>query len=103
VTLPGGAGTKYFGYDAAGNQVQDSRPDNELQLTYDAAGRLTRLGEVATDTSTRWLLFHRHTNGLAPYVKKPGKTLLIQGAPVHRCSASDRRSTSPPRPSSLMR
>jgi RHS repeat-associated protein len=53
VTLPGGAGTKYFGYDAAGNQVQDSRPDSELQLTYDAAGRLTRLGEVATDTSAR--------------------------------------------------
>lgn len=26
----------------------------------------------------RWLLFHRQTNGLAPYVKKPGKTLLIQ-------------------------
>jgi len=26
----------------------------------------------------RWLLFHRKTNGLAPYVKKPGKTLLIQ-------------------------
>lgn len=26
----------------------------------------------------RWLLFHRNTNGLAPYVKKPGKTLLIQ-------------------------
>src|SRR5215204_7344836 len=25
----------------------------------------------------RWLLFHRSTNGLAPYVKKPGKTLLI--------------------------
>lgn len=25
----------------------------------------------------RWLLFHRQTNGLAPYVKKPGKTLLI--------------------------
>lgn len=25
----------------------------------------------------RWLLFHRNTNGLAPYVKKPGKTLLI--------------------------
>ena len=26
----------------------------------------------------RWLLFHRNTNGLAPYVKKPGKALLIQ-------------------------
>lgn len=26
----------------------------------------------------RWLLFHRNNNGLAPYVKKPGKTLLIQ-------------------------
>jgi hypothetical protein len=25
----------------------------------------------------RWLLFHRETNGLAPYVKKPGTTLLI--------------------------
>jgi FtsZ-binding cell division protein ZapB len=25
----------------------------------------------------RWLLFHRRTNGLAPYVKKPGKALLI--------------------------
>ena len=25
----------------------------------------------------RWLLFHRSTNGLAPYVKKPGKSLLI--------------------------
>jgi RHS repeat-associated protein len=53
VTLAGGAGTRYFGYDAAGNQIQDSRPDNEYQLTYDAAGRLTRLGEIATDASTR--------------------------------------------------
>ena len=25
----------------------------------------------------RWLLFHRQSNGLAPHVKKPGKTLLI--------------------------
>lgn len=25
----------------------------------------------------RWLLFHRQANGLAPYVKRPGKTLLI--------------------------
>lgn len=25
----------------------------------------------------RWLLFHRQTNGLGPYVKNPGKTLLI--------------------------
>lgn len=35
------------------------------------ASRIT-LGQL------RWLLFHRNTNGLAPYVKKPGKTLLIQ-------------------------
>ncbi|MEA2560636.1 MAG: hypothetical protein QOH06_2140 [Acidobacteriota bacterium] len=53
VTLPSGAGTKYFAYDATGNQVQDSRPDNEVQLTYDAGGRLTRLGEVVTDTAAR--------------------------------------------------
>jgi RHS repeat-associated protein len=53
VTLPNAGGTKYFAYDAAGNQVQDSRPDNEFQLNYDAAGRLTRLGEVATNTATR--------------------------------------------------
>lgn len=31
-----------------------------------------------TEGQLRWLLFHRNTNGLAPYVKKPGKTLLIQ-------------------------
>ena len=31
-----------------------------------------------TPGQLRWLLFHRNTNGLAPYVKKPGKTLLIQ-------------------------
>ena len=55
VTLPSGTGTKYLFYDVTGNQTQDSRPDNEYQLTYDAAGRLTRLGEVATDTSTRLL------------------------------------------------
>jgi hypothetical protein len=29
----------------------------------------------------RWLLFHRKTNGLAPYVKKPVKALLIQESP----------------------
>lgn len=30
-----------------------------------------------TEGQLRWILFHRNTNGLAPYVKKPGKTLLI--------------------------
>ena len=52
VTLGGGAGTKYYAYDGAGNQVQDSRPNSELQLAYDAAGRLTRLEEATTETES---------------------------------------------------
>jgi RHS repeat-associated protein len=52
VTLGGGAGTKYYAYDATGNQVQDSRPNSELQLGYDAAGRLTRLEEATTETES---------------------------------------------------
>jgi YD repeat-containing protein len=52
VTQGGGTGAKYFAYDAAGNQVQDSRPNSELQFAYDAAGRLTRMEEVTTETES---------------------------------------------------
>jgi RHS repeat-associated protein len=52
ITLGGGAGTKYYAYDGAGNQVQDSRPNSELQLGYDAAGRLSRLEEATTETES---------------------------------------------------
>jgi RHS repeat-associated protein len=52
IALGGGAGTKYYAYDGAGNQVQDSRPNSELQLGYDAAGRLTRLEEATTETES---------------------------------------------------
>jgi RHS repeat-associated protein len=52
VTLGGGAGTKYYFYDANGNQLRDSRPTSELELSYDAAGRLTHLEEGTTETET---------------------------------------------------
>ncbi len=52
VAQGGGAGTKYLAYDPAGNQIQDSRLHSELQLSYDAAGRMTRLEEATTETET---------------------------------------------------
>lgn len=39
---------------------------------------LKRHAERFTEGSLDWLLFHRETNGLAPFVRKPGKVLLIQ-------------------------
>lgn len=39
---------------------------------------LKRHTESFTEGSLDWLLFHRETNGLAPFVRKPGKALLIQ-------------------------
>jgi hypothetical protein len=38
---------------------------------------LKRHAARITEGQLRWLLFHRNTNGLAAYVTKPGKTLLI--------------------------
>jgi RHS repeat-associated protein len=55
VTQGGGAGTKYLAYDAAGNQIQDSRLHSELQLSYDAAGRMTRMEEATTETESFFL------------------------------------------------
>jgi YD repeat-containing protein len=102
VTLPSGAGTKYFGYDAAGNQVQDSRPDSELQLTYDAAGRLTRLGEVTTDTAARlvydgrgFLLEARQDLSVcAPLLTQA--TYTSEGLLVHRAQRNALAPASPP-------
>lgn len=39
---------------------------------------LKRHAERFTEGSLDWLLFHRETNGLARFVRKPGKALLIQ-------------------------
>jgi hypothetical protein len=39
---------------------------------------LKRHTESFTEGSLDWLLFHRETNGLALFVRKPGKVLLIQ-------------------------
>ena len=102
VTLPGGAGTNFFGYDAAGNQVQDSGPDNELQLAYDAAGRLTRLGEVATDTGARlvydgrgFLREARQDLSLcAPLLTQA--TYTSEGALVHRAQRNALAPVAPP-------
>ncbi|HWM89764.1 MAG TPA: RHS repeat-associated core domain-containing protein [Thermoanaerobaculia bacterium] len=102
ITLPGGAGTKYFAYDAAGNQVQDSRPDNEYQLTYDAAGRLTRLGEIATDTATRLLYdgrgFLRESRQdlsvCSPLLTQP--TYTSEGVLVHHAQRNALAPVAPP-------
>jgi hypothetical protein len=39
---------------------------------------LKRHAECFTEGSLDWLLFHRETNGLAAFVRKPGKVLLLQ-------------------------
>jgi len=39
---------------------------------------LKRHAERFTEGSLDWLLFQRENNGLAPFVRKPGRVLLIQ-------------------------
>jgi YD repeat-containing protein len=46
-----GAGESLFAYDAAGNLVLVSSPDSQLELRYDAARRLARIGEQVQDTA----------------------------------------------------
>ncbi|HYL06804.1 MAG TPA: hypothetical protein VE075_12235 [Thermoanaerobaculia bacterium] len=43
ITYPGGV-HRFLAYDAAGNEVQETGPATELDLAYDAAGELARMG-----------------------------------------------------------
>lgn len=59
-------------------EVKRSRQEVPAEDWVTTAVFLKRHAARFTLGQLRWLLFHRQTNGLAPYVKKPGKTLLIQ-------------------------
>lgn len=59
-------------------ELKGSRQEVPAEDWVTAAAFLDRHAARFTLGQLRWLLFHRQTNGLAPYVKKPGKTLLIQ-------------------------
>lgn|SRR5215210_3078416 len=59
-------------------EMKRSRHEIPAEDWVTTAAFLERHAARFTEGQLRWLLFHRNTNGLAPYVKKPGKALLIQ-------------------------
>jgi RHS repeat-associated protein len=53
ITLANSAGTKYLGYDLAGNVLLESTPTSHLDFIPDAAGKLSRMTEETShETST---------------------------------------------------
>jgi RHS repeat-associated protein len=52
ISLANSAGTKYFIFDRAGNEILEASPTSHLELLPDAAGKLSRMTEGTQRTST---------------------------------------------------
>ncbi|HVT58230.1 MAG TPA: hypothetical protein VHR45_07505 [Thermoanaerobaculia bacterium] len=52
VALGQSAGTRFYTYDPTGNEIQVAGPANQLDLQYDAAGKLAKLTEETTRAAT---------------------------------------------------
>jgi RHS repeat-associated protein len=50
-SIASGTGESLFAYDAAGNLILVSSPESQFEYRYDAAGRLSRIGEQVLDTA----------------------------------------------------
>ena len=52
IALASAAGTKYFGYDFAGNVILEAAPTSQLDFSVDGAGKLSRMTEETQRTSS---------------------------------------------------
>src|SRR6202007_3322808 len=52
IALANGAGTKYFTFDRAGNEILEAGPTSHLDFTPDAAGKLSRMTEETQRTTS---------------------------------------------------